>query len=171
MIKVALTNLGKYNEGRLVYEWLELPATMEEIEEAKEAIGIDEVYEEWSITDHESDVEGLKVGEYDDLDARNELAERLENLDDYERDAVSAVIEAAGYGLEEALDVVESQGYTLYSDCDTLEDLAQHMFDEGLFGDTSAMGNLVNHIDFEALGRDLGFVDYTVTSKGVIYIN
>lgn len=27
MLKIALTNLGKYNEGQLVYKWLELPAT------------------------------------------------------------------------------------------------------------------------------------------------
>lgn len=27
MLKIALTNLGKYNEGCLVYKWLDLPAT------------------------------------------------------------------------------------------------------------------------------------------------
>lgn len=25
MLKIALTNLGKYNEGYLVYKWLDLP--------------------------------------------------------------------------------------------------------------------------------------------------
>ena len=33
MIKVYLANLGKYNEGELVGEWLELPCTEEEIEQ------------------------------------------------------------------------------------------------------------------------------------------
>ncbi|MGX8950038.1 antirestriction protein ArdA, partial [Providencia stuartii] len=32
MISVFITNLGKYNEGELVGEWLELPATSKEIE-------------------------------------------------------------------------------------------------------------------------------------------
>ena len=33
MIKVYLANLGKYNEGELVGEWLELPCTEEEMEQ------------------------------------------------------------------------------------------------------------------------------------------
>ena len=44
MINVALSNLNKYNEGELVFEWVELPATVEEIEYAMEKIGIDEGY-------------------------------------------------------------------------------------------------------------------------------
>ena len=171
MLKIALTNLGKYSEGQLVYKWLDLPATEEEIEEAKEAIGINEQYEEWFITDYETDIEGLKVGEYEDLEALNELAERYENLTYNEQDAVAAVIEANGYDLEEALDIVERGAYTLYSHCDTLEDLAQSLFDDGCFGDTKAMGNLVNYIDFERLGRDLGFDGYTETSKGVVLVD
>lgn len=171
MIKVALTNLGKYNEGCLIYKWLELPATEDEIEEVKEAIGINEEYEEWFITDYETDIEGLQVGEYEDLETLNELAERYENLEDYEQDAVTAVIEAHGYDLVEALDIVEEGRYTLYSDCNSLEDLAQEFFDEGCFGDTEAMGKLVNYIDFERLGRDLGYDGYTETSKGVVLVD
>ena len=30
-LRVALTNLGKYNEGELIFKWLDLPATEEEI--------------------------------------------------------------------------------------------------------------------------------------------
>lgn len=171
MLRIALTNLGKYNEGYLIYKWLDLPATKEEIKEAKEAIGINEQYEEWFITDYETDIEGLKVGEYEDLEALNELAERYENLEDYEQDAVTAVIEANRCDLEEALDIVERGAYTLYGGCDSLEDLAQQLFDDGCFGDTKAMGNLANYIDFERLGRDLGFDGYTETSKGVILID
>lgn len=172
MLKIALTNLGKYNEGYLIYKWLELPATQEEIDKTLEAIGIDgEEYEEYFITDYETDIEGLKVGEYEYLEALNELAERYENLEDYEQDAVTAVIEANGYDLEEALGIVERGAYTLYSHCDTLEDLAESLFEDGCFGDTKAMGNLVNYIDFERLGRDLGFDGYTETSKGVILID
>ena len=170
MIKVALTNLGKYNEGHLVYKWLELPATDEEIDEVKDAIGINEVYEEWFITDYQTDIEGLKVDEYEDLEDLNALAERYENLEDYEKDAVAAVIEATSYDLEAACDIVERGAYVLYSHCDTLEDLAESLFEDGCFGDTKYMGNLVNYIDFERLGRDLGFNGYTRTSKGVVLI-
>ena len=54
-----VTNLGKYNEGELVGEWVKFPTTEEEMKKVFERIGIgsaDEfgaVYEEWFITDFE----------------------------------------------------------------------------------------------------------------------
>ena len=48
-----VTNLGKYNEGMLVGEWVKLPTTEEEMQKVFERIGIgkqDEFgqpYEEW----------------------------------------------------------------------------------------------------------------------------
>ena len=171
MIKIALTNLGKYNEGQLVYKWLNLPATEEEIEEAKDAIGINEEYEEWYISDYETDIEELKVGKYEDIEYINELAERFENINYDEQDAVRAVMEATGYSLAEALDTVENGGYTLYSECNTLTELARELFNEGDFGDTRAMGILANYIDFESLGDDLGCDGYYETSYGIIYVD
>ncbi|MGX5287622.1 antirestriction protein ArdA, partial [Morganella morganii] len=44
MISVFITNLGKYNEGELVGEWLELPATSKEIEHCLVRIGIDGIH-------------------------------------------------------------------------------------------------------------------------------
>ena len=62
MLKIYLTNLGKYNEGELVGEWVELPATDEELEKVKERIGINKFYEEWFITENGYDLEdALKV--------------------------------------------------------------------------------------------------------------
>lgn len=168
MLRIALTNLGKYNEGELVYKWLDLPATEDEIEEAKEAIGINEQYEEWFITDYETDIEGLKVGEYEDLDALNELAERYENLHEYEQEAVTAIIEAEGYDLEEALDIVEDGRYVFYKGQD-LEDVAYDLVEEGCFGDIA--DSIKNYIDYEAIARDLGFDGYTETKGGVIRID
>ena len=46
---VCIQNLGKYNEGELVFKWLDLPATHEEIEQAMTDIGINEEYEEYMI--------------------------------------------------------------------------------------------------------------------------
>lgn len=81
-IRVALTNLGKYNEGELVYTWLELPATQSEIDEAFEIIGVDfEEYEEYFISDYEAP---FSIYEYSNLTRLNELAERLTNADGFE---------------------------------------------------------------------------------------
>lgn len=60
-----VTNLGKYNEGELVGEWVKFPISAEEMQKVFERIGIgskDEFgqpYEEWFITDYECPVSGV----------------------------------------------------------------------------------------------------------------
>ena len=71
-----ITNLGKYNEGELVGEWVHFPTTPEEIQEVFKRIGIGQTdefgqpYEEWFITDYDCYVPGLYdvFGEYESLD-------------------------------------------------------------------------------------------------------
>ena len=45
-IKGYITNLGKYNEGVLLGEWITFPIDENELEEVFERIGINEEYEE-----------------------------------------------------------------------------------------------------------------------------
>ena len=40
-LKAFVTNLGKYNEGELVGEWVSFPTTPEEIRQIYDRIGID----------------------------------------------------------------------------------------------------------------------------------
>lgn len=47
-----ITNLGKYNEGFLVGEWVKFPVTNEEMQAVFRRIGIGRRYEEWFITDY-----------------------------------------------------------------------------------------------------------------------
>ena len=47
LLKVFVTNLGKYNEGELIGEWVSLPVDESELEEVLERIGINEEYEEY----------------------------------------------------------------------------------------------------------------------------
>lgn len=170
MIKLALTNLGKYNEGNLIYKWLDLPATEDEIKETLDFIGINAQYEEYFISDYETDIEGLTVGEYDSLDLLNDFAEAYETLEEYEQEALGAIIEATDLDIHECLGVLQDGSYSYYPGVD-LEELAEQMVDEGLFGDTRQMGNLVNYIDYERLGRDLGYDGYTVVINGVIRVD
>ena len=54
-----ITNLGKYNEGDLVGEWVKFPTTADELKKVFECIGIGQKddfgqpYEEWFITDYD----------------------------------------------------------------------------------------------------------------------
>ena len=78
MFNVFITNLGKYNEGELVGEWVSLPC--DDLDAVYERIGIDEEYEEAFITDFETDF-NYSVGEYESIEDLNECAEELEGTD------------------------------------------------------------------------------------------
>ena len=164
MLRIYLTNLGKYNEGELIGEWIELPCTDDELEAVKKRIGISDepnengnYYEEWFITDYESDIQGIEVGEYDNLDELNELTETLDDLDEYDREVIEAMI-SEGYSLED--------NCIVYSDCEDMADVAEEYAEEtGLLN--SIPENLRSYFDFEAFGRDMSFEGHFVfTSKG-----
>lgn len=104
LLKVFITNLGKYNEGELIGEWVSLPVDESELEEVLERIGINEEYEEYFITDFETEIDGLNVDEYSNIEELNELAEQLESLDEYDLEKVGAIAEAYGAELQEAID-------------------------------------------------------------------
>lgn len=95
MLNIYITNLGKYNEGELMGEWVALPC--DDLEAVYERIGINEEYEEMFITDYESDFDGLQIGEYDNIEDLNEWAEELEAVD---AEVVAAILEAIAEALE-----------------------------------------------------------------------
>ena len=107
LLNVAVTNLGKYNEGTLIYEWLKLPASEEEIQECFKKIGLNEEYEEYFITDYESDV-GLKCSEYTNLITLNEKMQELEEATNSDYDKLEAVIERDYWREEQLDDVIET---------------------------------------------------------------
>lgn len=160
MLKIYLTNLGKYNEGELVGEWVELPCTDEELEAVKERIGISDepdengnYYEEWFITNYESDIQGVEVGEYDDLDELNEFAEELDDLDIDQQQALKAFLED-GSKFDEALEGVQNYNYRIYLGCDTMEEVAIEVVEEcGMLENVPE--NVARYFDYEAFGRDL----------------
>lgn len=83
MFEAYVTNLGLYPErGAGVGEYLKFPTTAEEVQALFSRIGIDgKQYEEYFITDYDSDILGLTdhLGEYESLDELNYLAHLLEN--------------------------------------------------------------------------------------------
>jgi len=153
MLKIYLTNLGKYNEGYLIGEWVTLPIDSDELEEVKQRIGINEHYEEWFITDFETDVDGVEVGEYTNIDELNEMAEMLEELDENELEIVAALM-SEGYGINEAID--KKDDCYVYFDCYDMEDVARQYCDSCGILDTMPE-NLQNYFDFAAFGRDMSF--------------
>ena len=161
MLKGYITNLGKYNEGILQGEWITFPIDDEDLEAVLERIGINEEYEEVFFTDWESDID-CGLGEYEDIEAVNELAERLEEVENNcEIDKLESIMEATGYGLEEALDNMDDAifypGYTLE---EVAEEIINECYDLPEFA--------LRYFDYEAFARDLGYDGYTETDSGVI---
>lgn len=163
MLKIYLTNLGKYNEGFLIGEWVTLPIDEEELEEVLERIGINEEYEETFITDYETDIDGVTVGEYDSIDDLNELSETLEGLDKYDLEVVEAML-SEGYSLTEAIE--RKDDCVVWYGCNDMEDVAMQYCEECGILD-SVPENLRCYFDYAAFGRDMRFEGHFVfTSAG-----
>jgi len=152
-IKIALTNLGKYNEGELVFTWLELPFAEGELEAAKEKIGINEQYEEWFISDTDSDLPGLEISEYADIEELNEIVKDYERLDEQDQDKVKAIIEADSISLQEAIEDIDS--IELIEDVHNDYDLGYYWIHESGCYDLKPMGNLANYINYQSFGYDI----------------
>lgn len=159
MLNGYITNLGKYNEGELVGKWIEFPITEEELEEVFEEIGINEEYEEFFFTDWESDF-SWSLGEYENIEDMNELAEALNGADG---DIIGAIMDVTGAGLREALDMVDR---AIFYENQTLEDVAYDFVEDCC--DLPEFAK--RYFDYSAFARDLSFDGYTEVDGGVIYV-
>ena len=159
-----ITNLGKYNEGELVGEWVKFPTTAEEMKEVFKRIGIGQrddfgqPYEEWFITDYDCYVDGLysKLGEYENLDELNYLASKLDEMSDSEYAQFQAGMEMGDHcgSLQEIINLTENLDcYEIYPNIEDYDDLGRYYIDE--LEVMQIPEHLQNYIDYEAYGRDV----------------
>ena len=159
-----ITNLGKYNEGELVGEWVEFPTTAEELKEVFKRIGIGQKddfgqpYEEWFITDYDCYVDGLysKLGEYENLDELNYLASKLDEMSESEYAQFQAGMEMGDHcgSLQEIINLTENLDcYEIYPDIEDYDDLGRYYIEE--LDAMQVPEHLQNYIDYEAYGRDV----------------
>ena len=159
-----ITNLGKYNEGELVGEWVKFPTTAEELKEVFKRIGIGhrdvfgQPYEEWFITDYDCYVDGLydKLGEYENLDELNYLASKLDEMSDSEYAQFQAGMEMGDHcgSLQEIINLTENLDcYEVYPHIADYDDLGRYYIEE--LEVMQVPEHLQNYIDYEAYGRDV----------------
>ena len=159
-----ITNLGKYNEGALVGEWVKFPTTVEELKKVFERIGIGakddfgQTYEEWFITDYDCYVDGLYdlLGEYANLDELNYLASKLDDMsqDEYERFQAAMEIGNHTGSIQELINLTENLDcYDVYPDIHDHDDLGRYYIEE--LDAMQVPEHLRNYIDYEAYGRDI----------------
>ena len=159
-----ITNLGKYNEGELVGEWVKFPTTAEEMKEVFKRIGIGQrddfgqPYEEWFITDYDCYVDGLysKLGEYENLDELNYLASKLDEMSESEYAQFQAGMEMGDHcgSLQEIINLTENLDcYEIYPHIEDYDDLGRYYIEE--LEVMQVPEHLQNYIDYEAYGRDV----------------
>lgn len=170
--RAYIANLGLYNKGEILGEWVSFPlddANREELlirlklahrDDSGELVSSYQdstgaIYEEYIILDYDTDEEFPtdKLGEYVSFAEQNDHAERFVAFDDCEKLAFRAAVEEF-YTLEEAFEKVENGDYRVYYNCDTMADVAEAYADE-----TCMLDEIPEHLryyfDFAALGRDM----------------
>lgn len=170
-LKGFITNLGKYNEGELIGEWIEFPIDEDDLEEVLKRIGIDgENYEEYFFTDYDTDIgPDLHISEYEDIDNLNEFGELLQNIDSYQEDLVNAIVyeyDSFDYILEQLQNIDDKE----LIDVDNDEDLGYYIIDN-IYGGVEQLDKdtLERYFDYEAYGSDAAY-DYDKTPYGYLYI-
>ena len=173
-----ITNLGKYNEGELVGEWVKFPTTAEEMKEVFKRIGIGQrddfgqPYEEWFITDYDCYVDGLysKLGEYESLDELNYLASKLDEMSESEYAQFQAGMEMGDHcgSLQEIINLTENLDcYEIYPNIEDYDDLGRYYIEE--LDVMQVPEHLQNYIDYEAYGRDVALEENgTFTDQGYV---
>ena len=158
-LQIYLTNLSQYNNGFLIGEWLELPNTKDELQDAMRRVLNQD--EEYFITD----TEGIpfEVSEFDDLYGLNDKLYEYEALYCHEQLGVSFLLSEGfdwNYSLENREDVI------MYLD-ESLEDVAYSLVEDGCFGTVG--DGLVNYIDYSSIAKDLSYDGYVQTDQGVFH--
>ena len=159
LFEAYITNLGKYNEGRLVGETLKFPATTEEVQSLLKNIGVDGVrYEEFFITAFDGDVMGLYdyLTEYENLDELNHLAHLISELDSDEIETLEAALNKGDHtsSVADIINLVHNLDcYDLHPGVDN-EEMLGRLYVEDMES-LEVPDNIKPYFDFEAYGRDI----------------
>ena len=171
MISGFITNLGKYNEGELVGEWIEFPISEEDLQAVLTRIGIGSTddfgspYEEYFFTDWDlpSGMDWEIFGEYPNIDQVNEVAEAIEESS-YPEDVVSAVFDHYSYDIDAAIETLRNSEFMFYPNVDDATSLAEYAINDIDGGiENLSKETLQDYFDYEAYGRNMevsGSIEY-----------
>ena len=172
-IRIFVTNLSEYVSGCLIGEYVELPIPWDKFQEVLNRIGIDEQHEEYFISDYESLFSNLHISEFSSIAELNKLAERIEELADFDYDKLGAVLESeSSMSIAEILEVIdELDCFDLLEGVDDDEALGEYYADCGCIF-AGVPYHIQRYFDFESYGRDIRLEsNCCFTSYGVVIDN
>ena len=161
---VWIGNLGRYNEGALVGEWVRFPTSRDEIDAVMKRIGIGttdvfgQPYEEWFIGDYDCYVKGMSkyLGEYESLDELNYLTARIERMHDDEFEKFVAAIEY-GDNISNCKDLINLtyslEEYDHLPDIRTDTDLGRYLLEDSEPVMVGNLGDVTQFLDYERVGK------------------
>lgn len=172
-ISIFLTNLGKYNQGYLIGEWVKLPVPKDKLDDVLCRIGINQEYEEYFISDYETLFSNLHISEYSSIQELNELAEKIAELADCDYDKLGAVLESeSSMSVAEILELIDQlDSFDLLTEVEDDEALGEY------FADCNCIfhgipEHIQRYFDFEAYGRDIRLeTNMCFTSYGAVIDN
>lgn len=158
-INVYIANLGAYNSGELIGEWISLPLEVEELQAKmnKILLATDEdgyLYgEEYAIHDYEAP---FNIHEYANIFKLNEKAAMIDSLTEYEQGSVEMILEAKHCNdIEDAIELVRNGEIIIYNECYCMADVAYTWIHDHIGSIKDAVSNPEYYIDTETIIRDM----------------
>lgn len=151
MFKLFIANISKYNEGKLLGEWITLPMADAKLKEVYRKIGLKEELEKPFIMDFQTDIKGMELTEWSSVDSLNEFLSEYSNMTDIEKDVLQAML-LDGADFEDAIKKIDAGRYQVYYECENMTDVAHRVMDERL---REIPREIAMYFDFDAYGRDL----------------
>ena len=166
-ISIWIGNLGKYNEGYLVGEWVSLPHNDGDFSDVFARIGISDepdeygcYYEEWFVADIDMDYPIFEYREYPNLEEWNDIAEEVSCLDEENLEMAKAAIEAGWYSTDEFLEAAEDSKDWIVYDANLRNNgelASEYIY---MIGGASQLGESIlnNYFDYRTFGQDHRFM-------------
>jgi antirestriction protein len=160
-MRICITNLAAYNNGELIYRWVDLPdeeAISSAIEDIQQTPDDEYFLSDWELGQWDS-----ICHEYANPYEINSMIEKLEKLHEHDMQRVWYLMDHEGMGMEEALEEYED---VIFYEGRTLIDVAQELVEEGCYGNIPSA--IEAYIDYDAMARDMNFSgEYLETDVGV----
>ncbi len=163
-MKIFVNTWGNYNKkGANLGQWITLPMDELDLENKLKEIAEDMQDQDpkWFVNDFDCEFD-IEINENSNIFEVNELAQRLEDLDEWDKKKFQAMLEIDS-DFEYCLDNLDDA--TFYPDM-SLEEVAEEIVKECYSHEMSEF--MLRYFDYEAFALDLSYEDYTETKYGVI---
>ena len=160
-------------EGKdyLLGEWVKLPVPPEKLDEVLKRIGNE--YEEYLVTDYEAAFANLNISQYSSIAELNDLATRLDEVEEWDNDKLCAVLEMEEpTSIADIVDIIDHlDDFDILADVEDDEGLGQYYAEE-LCTLNAVPEHLRSYFDYEAYGRDIRLeMSCCFTSYGLVIDN